>query len=124
VQLTDDAGTGEDRIELCVTGFADCDAEPGCETSIETDPGNCRRCGTTCAFPTPACIAGVCAACSGPAECGDDGLTCTTAACRAMTCVHDVADGRCLIGGVCTRIYDRNPANDCEVRRPDTDATD
>ena len=41
----------------CDTGFADCDGEPGCETSTSTDKDNCGGCGVTCAAY---CVGSIC----------------------------------------------------------------
>ena len=48
--------------------------------------------------------------------CVDDGLACTTDVCgAAATCTHDLAAGKCLIGGTCYDDLDTDPANECKV---------
>ncbi|MFT5357498.1 MAG: hypothetical protein ACI9KE_004735 [Polyangiales bacterium] len=42
---------------VCVDGFADCTAEPICETDVRSDPANCGGCGVVCAA---ACVDSVC----------------------------------------------------------------
>jgi hypothetical protein len=44
----------------------------------------------------------------------DDGVPCTIDRCD-MGCTHELADGVCLIGGVCYEHGQANPANECQV---------
>jgi hypothetical protein len=66
---------GECEIGPCLTGFSNCNAEPGdgCEVELATDTRNCGGCGKACVVPnaTPSCEASVCGgACnSGFADC-------------------------------------------------------
>jgi hypothetical protein len=47
---------------VCVPGFGDCTASPGCETDVSSDPPNCGTCGRACdgAHGNVLCVAGEC----------------------------------------------------------------
>ena len=52
-----------------------------------------------------------------------DELSCTEDLCTAEHgCESTLAEGRCLIGGVCYKADDLNPVNDCEGCQPETGA--
>ncbi len=57
-------------VDTCQTGYADCSAEPGCETDVNL-PQSCGGCDVACG-PSQVCDGGTCAAsCSGGKEnCG------------------------------------------------------
>lgn len=58
---TTDCEGGTCTLTGCETGYLDCDGDPanGCETDIETDPGNCGNCGHVC-FGNDMCLNGFC----------------------------------------------------------------
>ncbi len=45
--------------------------------------------------------------------CVDDGLTCTSAQCKAGLCEDVLLSGNCLVGGVCVKDGATDPKNDC-----------
>ena len=48
----------------CIGTYRDCNADPGCETDVAHDPGNCGQCGMSCRTPehgVPGCSARLCA---------------------------------------------------------------
>lgn len=47
-------------VAECVTDFGDCTSEPGCETSLGSDPDNCGGCGIRCRGMLGRCCAGTC----------------------------------------------------------------
>ncbi len=129
---------GRCGIASCAPGFRDCDdnGPNGCEVNVNTDPLNCGRCGSYCAFANAAsscaggaCVLGACSAgyanCDGVAgngcetdtrantsHCGGCGQACSFANATA-TCTG----GACGLG-VCATNYgncDNNPANGCET---------
>lgn len=61
--------------------------------------------------------------CVTAAECADDGLSCTVAACVGTMCTHAPAPGFCLIGGACVADGARETAGGCSVCRPQVSAT-
>ncbi len=48
------------------------------------------------------------------ATCADDGLACTTDACKGGKCVHTVKAGKCLIGSTCYKDGAKNPKSVCQ----------
>ncbi|MFO0602792.1 MAG: MXAN_6577-like cysteine-rich protein [Polyangiales bacterium] len=118
----------------CATGFGDCNglAVDGCETSLQSDTGNCGACGTRCPGGQ-VCAAGVCAASCGAslqtcgtgasASCADtasDPLNCGAcgARCQAPNATEDVClGGRCRVLGCATGYgnCDGDAANGCET---------
>ncbi len=57
---------------------------------------------------------------STPSEtCEDDGLGCTMDYCDNLGfCIHDIAEGYCVIDNICYRAGALNPANPCEICAP------
>jgi hypothetical protein len=125
-------------IASCTTGFKDCDgmAADGCETTIETNPGNCGSCGYKCmlANAVPGCAMGNCTVascnagfgdCNGMAAdgCESDILTdpqncggCTNA-CTLANATPGCAMGNCTIASCNAGFGDcnMNPTDGCEV---------
>ncbi|MFT5434844.1 MAG: hypothetical protein ACI9OJ_005560 [Myxococcota bacterium] len=58
------------------------------------------------------CVGGVCTGTQ--VECAD-AVTCTTDQCVNGTCQHPVANGFCLVSGVCYNSGDANPADACQI---------
>ncbi len=53
-QSNEDAFCIEDQCEFhCMTGYADCNAAPGCETDISSEDDNCGECDYVCASNQP-----------------------------------------------------------------------
>ncbi|MEI8257999.1 MAG: hypothetical protein WCJ30_20170, partial [Deltaproteobacteria bacterium] len=74
----------------CMTGFADCNADPtdGCEVDTQTSGANCGSCRSACAA-TEACIAGACGACpTGQTACGGACADVTTDLANCGTCAN------------------------------------
>ena len=113
----------------CLTGFGDCNAAAGCETSTATDVSNCGACNNRCRFANAAatCVAGVCTMgacntgfrdCNGDAadgcetstatdalNCGACGNRCTATTGRTAFC----SGGTCMLGATCAL-----PLADCD----------
>ncbi|MFO0557899.1 MAG: hypothetical protein U0269_07755 [Polyangiales bacterium] len=73
----------------CLTGFADCDANPanGCESSLGT-ASNCGACGRTCSGATPVCSSGTCTSgCAmGQTRCGSSCVDTTSSLAHCGAC--------------------------------------
>lgn len=77
----------------CESGWGDCTASPGCETSTVANAQSCGACGAACK-PGAVCVQGSCV-CSGatPKDCG--------AACRVCCSDADCGDGDGCTGDTC-----------------------
>ncbi len=89
---TSACATSACTIGMCNTGFGDCDGDvsTGCETSTQSNPLHCGRCGNVCNL-TNVAVHG-----------------CTAGACSIVACSPGFAD------------CDGNPANGCEVNTDTT----
>jgi hypothetical protein len=65
------SSTGTCRISTCVTGFDDCNGQPGdgCEANLAVDLDNCGVCDNICLFPGGEGICGGAEATRGRGEC-------------------------------------------------------
>ena len=88
-----------------VVDTADAGPPPDCKDGAACDDGD------LCTY-NDQCVGGVC---GGTAiDCSDE-LPCTDDACQAGACVAPIADGFCLIDGICWNVGQANPTNACQV---------
>ena len=82
-----------------------CLIDGACHAAGSGPSGSCRRCepkSSTVAWAEDA------------AFCPDDGVSCTEATCTAGQCGVRLRPGFCLVGGVCIKDGERDPANECQ----------
>ncbi|RLB47769.1 MAG: hypothetical protein DRJ42_24710 [Deltaproteobacteria bacterium] len=134
---TGDCSGGSCAVDVCDTGFGDCDGDPanGCETPLDSLT-NCGGCGVGCspAFSIGDCSTGTCEVgtcdprrenCDGSPINGCETSTTTNADCGGCgtACAPLNAIGECSTGGCrivsCTRAdyddCDMDPATGCET---------
>jgi sugar lactone lactonase YvrE len=135
--------SGKCRVGACLTGYADCNADPadGCETHTDDDVAHCGGCTTACgtkANATMACVAAKCtvSACStGYADCNktlddgceihttDDPKHCGGCSTDCGTPAHTTAackTGTCTLGPCAAGFFDCDGtvSNGCECGFP------